>query len=104
MKLTREEALKLHRQMWTDMQTELEDNPPGAMRIFFKEKWKEKHFPGEVVSDNCFLCEVTRLRNCGGGCSKCPIVWPCGRCFDHHYYYNAPISEILALPEREVNG
>ena len=101
MKLTREEALKLHREMWTDMKAELGDNPSGAMRILFKKEWTEKHFPGESVLDNCFLCEVSKPRNCGGGCSKCLIVWPWGRCFDHRYYYNAPISEILALPERK---
>lgn len=33
MKLTREEALKYHRQMWSDMQRELGDYPKAAERI-----------------------------------------------------------------------
>ena len=103
MKLTREEALKLHRQMWSDMKAELGDNPSGTERVLFKKEWKEKHFPGESVLDDCFLCEASRLRNCGGGCGKCPIVWPYGKCFANRYYYNAPISEILALPERRTD-
>jgi len=40
-----------------------------------------------------------------GGCRggrDCLVVWPYGDCIAHQYYYNAPISEILALPEREV--
>lgn len=104
MKLTREEALKYHRQMWTDMQTELGDNPGGGKRVIFKEYWCEKHFPNEVVFCSCFLCEYATQDNsigCRGG-QKCPLVWPTGDCTTDNYYYNAPISEILALPEREV--
>ena len=62
MKLTREEALKLHRQMWSDMQRDLGDTPMRMSRIKYKQLWIAKHFPDEDVCNNCFLCEYDRLR------------------------------------------
>lgn len=109
MKLTREEALKLHHQMWTDMQTDLGDNPSLVDRAEYKEKWCEDHFPNERIESNCFLCEYASQYADDGidYCDFCPIMW------DNDYnmdwcigegvtYERSPISEILALPEREV--
>ena len=108
MKLTREEALKYHRQMWTDMQKELGDKPDGGQRVLFKVKWCDEHFPGEKIDSNCFLCEYLAQNNydgykgsCHGG-RECLLIWPYGGCIARNYYYDAPISEILALPERGV--
>lgn len=104
MTLTREEALRYHRQMWTDMQKELGDKPRGGERVLFKEKWCAEHFPNEQIESSCFLCEYANQNHnwsCIGG-QGCLVVWPYGTCLAHQYYYNAPISEILALPEREV--
>lgn len=105
MKLTREEALKYHRQMWTDMQRELGDKPDGGQRVLFKVKWCDKHFPGEKIDSNCFLCEYLAQNdykgNCHGG-RECLLIWPYGGCTARNYYYDVPISEILALPERGV--
>lgn len=101
MKLTREEALKYHRQMWSDMQKELGDEPNAIERLRFKLEWCMKHFPGEKISSNCFLCEYA------DDCDKCPIKWDVdydnANCegFVVNYLYS-PISEILALPERKV--
>ena len=107
MKLTKEEALRYHRQMWTDMQKELGNYPSAADRVLFKEEWCEKHFSGERIFCHCFLCEYTGQNNIG--CECCPIIWDrndikasCegrdfgkGRC-----WRSMPISELLALPER----
>lgn len=109
MDLTREEALKLHRQMWTDMQKELGDCPTCYERDRFKREWVRKRFPEEEISANCFLCEyVDSVQDYQ--CSDCPINW--GR--DGEYgnscqktecvgvdWRDSPISTILALPERE---
>ena len=105
MKLTRDEALKYHKQMWKDMQKELGDKPDGGERVLFKEKWCAEHFPNEHIASCCFLCEYANQYSIGSdnSCGQdCLVVWPYGRCVAHQYYYNAPISEILALPEREV--
>lgn len=110
MKLTREKALKLHREMWTDMKTELGDNPPEESRLKFKEDWCGRHFPNDWISSNCFLCEyIDGLNSCDEDsdritdCDMCPIVWPNETCYHENYYYEAPISEILALPERRTD-
>ena len=102
MKLTREEALKYHRQMWSDMQKELGDRPNAAQRLRFKRDWCMKHFPDEHISANCFLCEYAY------GCDRCPIKWDVdydnATCegFVVNYLFS-PISVILALPERELS-
>ena len=109
MKLTRERALELHRQMWTDMQKELGDNPTGGDRVIYKAEWCLKHFPNEHIANDCFLCEYA-YNNYISNCNRCPIRWTTENnddavttycCYDN-YYYNTPISEILALPEREL--
>ena len=99
MKLTREQALELHRRMWSDMQKELGDNPKEIDRIHFKKDWVCSHFPEERILDNCFLCEYTSFNELG--CDSCPIKWHNDYDYCGIYYLNAPISEILALPERD---
>lgn len=115
-KLTREEAIRLHREMWTDMQAELGDDPSYLERVAFKKKWVVEHFPNEHVHSNCFLCEYAQSVT-GDSCTRCrscPIAWnsiilpkcgPCGWVFwecDTVDYRYSPISAILALPEREA--
>ena len=105
MKLTRGQALELHWQMWADMQKELGDNPSYEKRVNFKAKWCDQHFPNEEISACCFLCEYVDRRNVD--CSCCPIKWNEDDNLDWCSgkginYKSSPISEILALPEREV--
>ena len=109
--LTKKEALKLHREMWTDMKTELGDNPSDKFRLKFKEDWCRRYFPNDGVLSNCFLCEyIDGLNRYDGDshqiadCDMCPIVWPNETCYYNNYYCEAPISEILALPERRTDG
>lgn len=99
MKLTKGQALELHWQMWTDMQTELGDNPSFVQRLKFKAKWCKEHFPGKYIESNCFLCE------CCDDCDDCPIKWDDDPQYDYCggggvNYERSPISEILALPVR----
>lgn len=112
MELTREEALRLHRQMWGDMQKELGDCPDIIDRVKFKHKWVEKHGYAYITND-CFLCEYAIK------CIHCPIDWSeltpdmvnskfsfCTYRVINKYGYTevwgvAPISEILALSERK---
>ena len=108
MRLTKEEALKYHRQMWRDMQEELGDKPTGFERVKFKGEWCEKHFPNEFIESDCFLCEYTnKFIHILNECKKCPINWGDCRgylCPCEEYSVNwksSPISEILALPERK---
>lgn len=113
--LTREEAIRLHREMWADMQANLGDNPYRDERVAFKRKWVEEHFPNEHVNSNCILCEYAQsvTKDSFTRCRKCPIAWnsnihPCchpwvmGINENKIDYLYSPISAILALPEREV--
>lgn len=118
MELTKEKALELHRQMWTDMQERLGDKPSATDRWDFKCKWCEEHFPNEEIEHSCFLCEYTCQFSEDGieDCSRCPVVWPCepSRDIDDYFcegkalideengYRFMPISKILALPERKT--
>ena len=120
MDLTREEAVRLFHEQWSDMQKELGDRPTAAHRSMFKEDWCKKHKPRDVVYNDCFLCDYVKhtARKRGMStlfldCRLCPIVWPThdGKCYCNRradgtriwneYYMIAPISEILALPERD---
>lgn len=124
MELTREEALKLHREMWTDMLKELGEEGDIRIRGRFKTDWLEKHFSAteDDVANECFLCEYARqwyyedeLVLSGddyfvsGCCEYCPIEWR-GDHDDYRFacergsitWDESPISEILALPERGV--
>lgn len=116
MRLTKEQALELHRQMWSDMQKALGDNPFPNERFAFMRKWIEEHFPhGTRVLYDCFLCEYARQKcNTLFPCAYCPIAWNpyCGSagCNPGKYYVDfyglkdyrfTPISRILPLPERE---
>lgn len=122
--LTKEETLKLHNEMWSDMQRELGDNPSCAAREDYKTTWCDERFPDYIVAYDCFLCEYGEQqsrKNLGmpsRRCQFCPIDWSDlidvselvlqPTCFcryrgraNTYIYEDAPISEILALPERK---
>lgn len=129
MNLTREEALKYHRQMWTDMQKALGETGTGEYdcryaddklayaRNSFKLDWCEEHFPNVVILSNCFLCEYAWQKQVectwqtgeeACRCIHCPIKWhkwnidfAC-ECNDEGAvrWNSSPISQIIALPER----
>ena len=119
LKLTREEALKLHREMWSAMREALGDTPTQRNREFFKTAWCESHFPDNSITHHCFLCEYARFANghesmyysspTGVCCKACPIDWE----YDDDFYFDdaacenggdadwrdGSISKILALKE-----
>lgn len=101
--LTKERAIELFRQQWSDMRDRLGENPHILNRERFKDMWVDEHFPGERIDNGCFLCEYDLQQGGGGYCEFCPIEWPGGYCVvpSSTNYYKSPISEILALPERK---
>lgn len=109
-KLTKEKALEFHRQMWSDMQEKLGDNPSFLARLNFKEKWCEEN--GFVnVDTNCFLCEYSIQHRTDHLSCNCLIDWKpltgknyCMNTKDNGSdYRDAPISKILALSEKYKN-
>lgn len=124
--LTREEALHLHKEMWSNMQNMLGDHPSEDARDDFKTEWCDKNFPNFFIMHNCFLCEyaeqqcIKTSKTTDNRCSFCPIDWrrlsawkykDDEVCKCYHRYINgdindeiykvAPISDILVLPEKE---
>lgn len=119
-KMTKEEALAYHRMMWGDMAEKLGDNPTAKEREDFKAGWVFEHF-GKPFVHNCVLCEFVKKHPLDNvNCYYCPIDWSSledpevfkeasGRCYNDYkgggredaIYLDAPISEILALPERK---
>lgn len=101
-KITKEAAIALHRQMWSDMKDALGNRPGSYARMEFKRRWCEINGYEDVCAD-CFLCEyVEQNKSTKGGCpSACPIDWGKGCMRGDVKYSSSPISEILALPERK---
>lgn len=105
LELTKEKALELHRQMWSDMRKELGDNPSYLERLVFKNEWCKNYGFMDVYA-SCFLCEYSVQHHPirGKGCN-CPIDWKqltgiesCSS--DRGGYDESAISDILNLPER----
>lgn len=114
MKLTREQALSYHRQMWTDMQRDLGDYPTGGQRIQYINIWCVEHLPDDSIPESWFLCEYAdqHIKDFDKPCEGCPIIWPnenevnkffCCNGRENNRYYNMPISQLLALPERKTD-
>lgn len=109
MKLTKDEAVRLFHEQWSDMQKELGDCPGPYERELFKHTWCHRHFPGIDIESECFLCEYARQFD--HMCSHCPIKWPLDDCcalseYGGIHFSRDNISKILALPVREevANG
>ena len=100
MKLTKEQALSYHRQMWSDMQRDLGDCPSPSDRVMYKSQWCIEHGFDDLYN-YCFLCEYV-----SGVCEYCPIVWPEEDCKGKSNYGDwlmMPISKLLVLPKRNYN-
>lgn len=112
--LTADEAYDKHIKMWKAMQETLGDNPSYNKRVMFKALWCAGF--GEEVECSCYLCQYDKEqygRDCPGDCGeRCIVDWGtvedgeyrgvgCG--FGKTRYRESPISEILALPRREVS-
>lgn len=102
--IIRENALKLHRQMWSDMQRDLGDCPSSWDRMVYKRKWCKEHIEGDFIFNDCFLCEYVDEMFPDADCEEvCPIKWTNGDCSGDENWETMPISKLLALPEREFN-
>lgn len=67
--LTREEAIRIHRDMWRYLK-ECRAKKGVVERGGLKYKYCEEH--GYSFKSNCVLCEYA---NSHGGCHACPAIW-----------------------------
>lgn len=101
---TMEIAVKLHRQMWSDMQRDLGDCPSFYDRTIYKYQWCDKHIGSNLIFNDCFLCEYVEEMFPYEDCAKvCPIKWTGDDCCGEEGWEAMPISKLLALPERDLN-
>lgn len=79
MELTKEEAIRLHRELWGW----LADNPHQT-----KSDWVgwQKNGGKYNATGNCFACEYAERENPGGDCLNCPFLW--GTDESHACYYS----------------
>lgn len=74
--MTREESVKLFREMWYDMYVEITTLDRCIYIPCFKEMWLERM--GIVCLNNCPLCEYAfqqAVINKNHMCNNCPIDW-----------------------------
>ena len=69
MKLTKEEAIRIHRDMWQYLK-EHEAGKGVSERYDLKEQYCKEQ--GYSFMHNCALCEYAE---CRGGCEDCPAIW-----------------------------
>ena len=69
MKLTREEAIRKHREMWNWIagETEKQKRCMDKWEYFTSHGITEENLPNM----QCFCCEYTKSEPCG----KCPVIW-----------------------------
>jgi len=122
--ISKEEALNLHKAMWSGMQKKYGNNCSGRRGL--KQEWLRLNLglgpdsPSDVKSF-CFLCEYAYQQIQADDwanhlCHYCPIDWrpervkeiePDGasyacESFRETCWQSAPISTILNLPERKI--
>lgn len=74
--MTREESVKLFREMWYDMYVEITTLDCCISISLFKQKWLERK--GIDCKNNCPLCEYAYQESLVNGtymCHNCPIDW-----------------------------
>lgn len=88
---TREEAIKWHRRMWTEMGVIEGDNCHIYARVWFKQRYVRENFPGVDVTNDCFLCNYALSKSLDNSkeklgtpdldfasahmCEYCPLNW-----------------------------
>lgn len=117
--LTREEAVKKHRELWNEIanilsEMEIENTAIWVLKTTALRNIGEKEMP----LNNCYCCEYAQPYDHVNSCDICPIKWGCRGEFccgdsefgafvealeDDNFYLARQIALTIAdLPEREV--
>lgn len=106
--MTREEAIKKHRELWHWIA-----NETIRRKTMYVRKYENPDVAKEMPNNGCWLCEY--VRSIGGCCGECPIDWGSTKCtgltspyrtwaYCHilDYKERANLADIIAeLPEKE---
>lgn len=74
MKLTKDEAVRLHRELWGW----LAENPNRSKADW--PRWECNGGDVEHLHSECFACEYVNGQVDPAMCGVCPLVWPGGMC------------------------
>lgn len=88
MNISREEAIRKHREMWNWIadQYENELDGPDVPVNHLKAKFVKEHYPNDDPDSMCYCCEYAgRVLNSEIGmsrynCERCPLEWPSTCC------------------------
>lgn len=75
MKLTKSEAVRLHREMWNWIADELEEGTVWNIYDLKNLYLYEIGIDSDEVDNSCFCCEYTRTDGDIFDCSRCPLIW-----------------------------
>lgn len=83
MNITREEAIRKHREMWNWIAEQYECGHGTTVHIL-KKNFIKKYYPGDNPYANCYCCECsTEISEIDGkslslkcNCDMCPLEWP----------------------------
>ena len=119
--LSKEEAIKLHKEMWNYIKDNMDVDEP-MVRYNLKKMFLSKIGLSEsAVKSRCFLCEYAKqqykLRNdyfgiCGEFCKCCPAVWGTEGLAEHSFcevdsatnvtdWRYSPIDDIINIKIKE---
>jgi len=114
--LTREEAIKLHRELWDRIAKECEEAGVESLdnlamlrdMDYYQVKFKHIDDMGYAeVTHGCFVCDYAKRKEeavCGyirgRKCSYCPINWNASSCL-HARYEFMKATDVKNLPEKE---
>lgn len=117
-RLTREEAIELHRELWHRL---AEEGSIYDVDTLYKLTYslnldyfdtKHRHIKEMGFKDimcDCFLCDyaLSELKDTGSNtkidrCKYCPLRWPNKTCIASNYDEDMTMEDIRDLPEKEV--
>lgn len=74
MKLTKEQAIEKHREMWNWITDKIIEEKNVQNIYGLKQTYCENKFPNQYILNYCFLCEYSKEYG-RENCSLCPLDW-----------------------------
>lgn len=78
MELTREEAIRYHREMWNWIADHIEKEGCAQYIPHLKSNFVYKKFPGVYIKNDCFCCHYAESQSINKDntmCENCPLDW-----------------------------
>ena len=82
MNISREEAIRKHREMWNWIADRYEFNGADAPVTHLKATFIKEHYPNDYPLSDCYCCEYAgkilnqKIEGVTYNCERCPLEWP----------------------------